>query len=310
MRISPFFCLHVFNKLCSVTFFFIIFFLEIPKGPLSDEISVCDQFRGIKDEFQRELDALNEAANKCASGNEALKSDICSLKCHLTSARNQREQAENDARALCKQLEKEKDDQRREREELCRTIKKKDGQIQTELHIGYESKLQKLLNDLRNQFKDKMCIAGVEIVKRIIDSHGGGESNWGADVEIDKLEIEKQIEINFKIISELQGKLTECTTKLNKLKIQVDRHKREHGKNLDTIRRMQQELVALLNQYQDLIDIKLLLDFELAAYNQMLAVEEYRLNVSDMCEDTPPSQSSSTTKRKGDKDDTVAKRGK
>lgn len=274
---------------------------------------MCDQFRRIKDEFQRELDALNESAKKCASETEVLKSEICSLKCRLEGAKKQRGVAENDARSLCKQLEKEKSDQLIEREELCKTIKDSNGKIQNELHIGYESKLQKLLIDLRNQFRDKMCIAGVNIIQRVIGLQGEGASNWGDGVEKDKVEIENQIEGNISIISGLQIKLTDCTTKENNLKITADRFRREHDKNIDKIRRMHQELITLLNQYQDLIDIKLLLDFELAAYNQMLAIEEYRFNVTDMCVDMPKSPSN-PTKRRGSvqvaDDESDAKRGK
>lgn len=125
-------------------------------GAQGGDSILCDQFRRIKDEFQRELDALNEQAKKCASENETLKSDICALKCRLDSSRSKTEQAESDVRKLCEQLEREKKNQRIEIEEICKTIKNTDNQTSDELHIGYESKLQQLLSHLRNQFKGKL----------------------------------------------------------------------------------------------------------------------------------------------------------
>lgn len=265
---------------------------------------MCNQFRDIKDGFQRELDGLNESAKKCCTENEAIRSEICSLKCRVESSKKQRERAENDVRCLCKQLKKENGDQKIEREELCKSIKKTDCQIRSEIHFGYESKLHRLLNDLRNQFKDKMCIAGIDIIADLIRSSGDGDLRWGSDIEDGKVESEGRIESNIKIIFDLQGRLTACNTKRNNLKIQIGRKKREHDKNMEKIRCMQRELAALLNQFQDLIDIKLLLDFELAAYNQMLAIEEYRFNITDMCcKETPADMSACPIKRKGPIDD-------
>lgn len=153
-----------------------------------------------------------------------------------------------------------------------------------------------------------MCIAGVDIIPRIIGANGDG-SRWG-EVDTDNSNAENQIEIVIKQISEIQAKLSKCNSKKYHFKIQVDRHQRAHNKNVEKIRRMQQELIALLNQYQDLIDIKLLLDFELAAYNQMLAIEEYRFNVTDMCDDDGPGSPAHSNKRKAPGDDCDAQRCK
>lgn len=264
-----------------------------------DRIS-CDQFRGIKDEFNRELDAVNASAQKCASENDGLKSDLCALKYRLENAKNGRSRAEEEVRVLCKQLECEKCERDKEREQLCKDIECNDGSIQVELTIGYESKLTKLINDLRNQFKDKMCIASVDIVKDIIGSQSPDSgSDWGNIVEQSRDQIDQSIESNIKTISNLQEQLSKCTMHRDKIAITVDRNKREHEKNMEKIRRMQQELTTMLNQYQDLIDIKLLLDFELAAYNQMLVIEEYRLNVADLCQQDKPDNKSTAEKRKG-----------
>lgn len=269
---------------------------------------VGDHFRSIKDEFERELDALNESARKSCSDNEALKAEICSLKSKVESTTKQRILAEDNARALCKQLEKEKCEQQIEKEEFCKKIQANDGQTSSELSIGYESKQQKLLIDLRNRFKDKICITGFDIIPNLI-AQVNSASKWGPSIDSSKGEIEEKIEANIKTICELQARLAECSSKRNNSRLQVDRYKRQHEKNVTKLRCMQQELIALLNQYQDLNDIKLLLDFELDAYNQMLAIEEYRFNVSDKCQNTCPSNvASNAPKRKGSVDCCDAKR--
>lgn len=273
---------------------------------------MCDQFGSIKDEFNRELDAVNTSAQKCASENGVLKSDICALKCRLDNAKKDRDRAEEDVRALCKQIENEKNEREKERSKVCKDIENADSNIQIELKIGYESKLSKLMNNLRNQFKDKMCIASVDIVKEIVGSYPSGAAEWENEVDKERDNIDRSIETNIKQISDMQQQLTKCTTTKDNLVIAVDRHKRDHEKNVQKIRRMQQELAALLHQYQDLVDIKLLLDFELAAYNQMLVIEEYRLNVSDHCQKEEPGDQSNSTKRNAStpSDDNNSKRKK
>lgn len=245
----------------------------------------CDHFREIKDGFEHELDTLNAQAADCAKENETLKGDICALQCRLDSATKQRQKAVDDAKILCEQLREEQKRRIIERKEICDRIKDRNGKITTEITIGYDSKLHMVLTGLRNQFKDKVCIAGVDIIDRIIESPPS--LDWVAEAEKAKTEIEIKIEVKIKLISELQEDLSKCSSERSKLRITIGRKQREHEKNIAKIRRMQQELIALLNQYQDLINIKLLLDFELAAYNQMLAIEEYRFNIADMCDDDP-----------------------
>lgn len=252
-------------------------FLKITKHTTYNEgsngnVRPCDQLRGIKDKYQSELDALDESVKKCSSKKGAIKSDVCSLTCRLNNAKKQRELVESDLEALCKQLENQKIEQKSELDELRKNCKVNDGQTQNELNITYESKHQKLLN-FGYKFKDKLSIYGVDIIKCIIDSREALGSKWKGHKEKENSEIEGDIEAIVKKTSKLQDALAKCTTKKNNLKIIAERHKREHDKNLEKLRCLQHELIELLNQHQNLIDIKLLLDFELAAYCQMLATE-------------------------------------
>lgn len=179
-------------------------------------------------------------------------------------------------RDLCDKLKKEKAAQKREREELCCKIQCNNTNITNEIENGYETKLNSSLNDLSNQFK--ACSAGLDIIHNFVSV----EQDWSDLVGHNRDSIGAQKDNYLQMKSKVQQQLMECMITRDKLIFERNGYKQKHEKNIDKIRRMKVELEALLHQYQDLSDIKLLLDFELAAYNKMLDIEEHCLNVSDL----------------------------
>lgn len=81
-------------------------------------------------------------------------------------------------------------------------------------------------------------------------------------------------------ISELEGENQTLKSRIADLEAQLEV---EHTRRADLeneLSRLRQEMTRQLQEYHDLMDIKVSLDMELAAYDKLLSGEEQRLNIS------------------------------
>lgn len=260
------------------------------------EAHIKDAYNDVQDLTAR-YNNSNNARNIAEKENDALKKELEEYKTQLEVLRNQledevvlRTELENKLATYKEDLDFARRSHNNQMEEFRRKRQVEMTSFSTEVENRYQIKLQEQLQNMRADFDARIAQSRAEVDElyksKLAEANEAANRNRAtasdAREEASRYrlkihDLEGLVTGNDAKVAMLTRRIADLEKDLRRLHEETDIRIQQRDERINLL---ENEAAAMMNEYQDLMDLKVQLDTELQAYQKLLEGEETRLHIT------------------------------